>query len=207
MNASRPWRAAAAIAAGFAVFTAWYVPPGFAQLSPPSAAGATFVSVTPLAGGGAVSTPVDAHGGFRLEGLSAGPHRLTVTSHKAAKQTQAVSFGERSRAAPPPSADESSTGSATTASAARNRPDTAKNTIRNVKARTAAPPSGGVSSNSPSGGPAAAAGPMKIDGGMPNRISMNVSVGRMVQPIDVDGDGIVVEVGPDGVVEGQLSAR
>jgi hypothetical protein len=44
-------------------------------------------------------------------------------------------------------------------------------------------------------------------GSMPARISMNVTVARQTQAVDVDGKAIDVEVGPDGVVTGKVAAR
>jgi hypothetical protein len=41
-----------------------------------------------------------------------------------------------------------------------------------------------------------------INGGMPNRISMNVTVAKRVMPLVVDGDGTDVTVGSDGLLEG-----
>jgi hypothetical protein len=47
----------------------------------------------------------------------------------------------------------------------------------------------------------------KIDGNMPHRISMNVTVARQTQAVDVDGKALDVEVGPDGVLTGKVAAR
>jgi hypothetical protein len=45
-------------------------------------------------------------------------------------------------------------------------------------------------------------------GTMPQRISMNVTVGkRTSQPADVDGDGLDVEVGADGTLNGNATPR
>jgi hypothetical protein len=47
----------------------------------------------------------------------------------------------------------------------------------------------------------------KIDGNMPHRISMNVTVARQTQAVDIDGKALDVEVGPDGVLTGKVAAR
>jgi hypothetical protein len=52
-----------------------------------------------------------------------------------------------------------------------------------------------------------AAKPNQAAGSMPNRISMNVTVARQTQAVDVDGKAIDLEVGPDGLVTGKVAAR
>jgi hypothetical protein len=46
-----------------------------------------------------------------------------------------------------------------------------------------------------------------INGGMPNRISMNVTVARQTGLAEVDGAPIGVSVGPDGNLSGKVSAK
>lgn len=41
---------------------------------------------------------------------------------------------------------------------------------------------------------------------MPNRISMNMTIGRQTQVVQVDGPGVEVEVGADGRLSGQVAA-
>jgi hypothetical protein len=44
-----------------------------------------------------------------------------------------------------------------------------------------------------------------INQGMPNRISMNVTVARQTRPADVDGDGHDITVGDDGIAAGVIA--
>lgn len=202
MKLSPTWLAAAVIAAAISVN-------GLTQNAPEPTAEARVVAVTPLVEGTPITVPTDASGAFRITGLAAGLYRVNLRQAGGGKSTQGATFGERvNRTRPGPS--EPDEGETPTATVARHRGDlTTKAIILNVRARTAAPPTTSVSSTPAGGGQAASASyaKTKIDGGMPSRISMNVRVGRRVQPVDVDGDGVVVEVGPDGVLEGQLSAR
>ena len=46
-----------------------------------------------------------------------------------------------------------------------------------------------------------------INGGMPNRISMNVTVARQTRPAEVDGAPIEVDVGADGTLSGRVAAQ
>jgi hypothetical protein len=46
-----------------------------------------------------------------------------------------------------------------------------------------------------------------INGGMPNRISMNVTVARQTQSMQVDGAPIEVDVGQDGGLTGRATAQ
>lgn len=42
---------------------------------------------------------------------------------------------------------------------------------------------------------------------MPNRISMNVTVGRQTRPAELDGAPIEVDVGADGTLSGRVAAQ
>jgi hypothetical protein len=46
-----------------------------------------------------------------------------------------------------------------------------------------------------------------VNGGMPNRISMNVTVGRQTRPAELDGAPIEVDVGADGTLSGRVAAQ
>ena len=46
-----------------------------------------------------------------------------------------------------------------------------------------------------------------INGGMPNRISMNVTVARQTRSAEVDGAPIEVDVGADGALSGRVAAQ
>lgn len=46
-----------------------------------------------------------------------------------------------------------------------------------------------------------------INGGMPNRISMNVTVARQTQSMQIDGAPIEVDVGQDGSLTGRATAQ
>jgi hypothetical protein len=46
-----------------------------------------------------------------------------------------------------------------------------------------------------------------VNGSMPNRISMNVTVAKQTATLAVDDTALDVQVGPDGVLAGQVAAR
>jgi hypothetical protein len=46
-----------------------------------------------------------------------------------------------------------------------------------------------------------------VNGGMPNRISMNVTVARQTRPAELDGAPIEVDVGTDGTLSGRVAAQ
>jgi hypothetical protein len=46
-----------------------------------------------------------------------------------------------------------------------------------------------------------------VNGGMPNRISMNVTVGGQTRPAELDGAPIEVDVGADGTLSGRVAAQ
>jgi hypothetical protein len=56
------------------------------------------------------------------------------------------------------------------------------------------------------GSGAARSGVNNINNNMPNRISMNVTIGRRVMPLVVDADGTDVTVGSDGLLEGSAKS-
>ncbi|MCU0974728.1 MAG: hypothetical protein MUC71_00250 [Steroidobacteraceae bacterium] len=154
--------------------------------------------MTPVTGGEATSAPIGGDGQFKLSGLPPGRYRLAITS-RPAKQTQGATFGERVNAGIKPTGPSVADG--TGASGAKSKHDTAKNSISNVRVHeSGGPAQGGTSA-------AAAEGKYKIDGGMPNRISMNVTVGRTTRALEVDGEAIEVEVAPGGVLAGRVSAK
>lgn len=68
----------------------------------------------------------------------------------------------------------------------------------------------GAVSNVRPGGPSAAASAAayaNVDqNSMPNRISMNMTIGRQTQVVQVDGPGVEVEVGADGRLSGEVAA-
>lgn len=154
------------------------------------------VMLAPVSGKGGVAVPIAGDGSFKLVGLAPGPYRLAVTSTAIAKQTQGATFGEKVNAGL------AAAGSALAQGASVAKHDTAKNSVGNVRAREAAPPDPAASPSSPS---AQAAHVNNINGGMPNRISMNVTIAKQTQSLDVDGAPIVVEVGPDGSLTGRAS--
>lgn len=175
--------------------------PGAAAAAQPKAGrpvgSSAFVTVSPAGGGESTSAPIGGDGEFKLSGLAPGRYRLAITS-RPAKQTQGATFGERVNAGITSAGSSVADGSG--AAAGKTRHDTAKNSVGNVRARVAGGPAQGSTG-------AAAQGKAKIDSGMPNRISMNVSVGRMSRTLEVDGDAVEVEVGPGGVLTGRVSAK
>lgn len=46
-----------------------------------------------------------------------------------------------------------------------------------------------------------------IDGGMPNRLSMNVTVGKQNHVVDVDGPGVEVDIAAGQALTGRVTAR
>lgn len=157
-----------------------------------------FVTVIPVPGGEASSVPIGGDGEFRLSGLAPGRYRLAITS-RPAKQTQGATFGERVNAGIQTAGSAVADGSG--AASAKGKHDTAKNSISNVRATQSGGPAEGNS------GAPAAEGRAKIDSGMPARISMNVTVARVSRVLEVDGKAIEVEVGPDGVLTGRVTAK
>lgn len=163
---------------------------------------ARYVTATPASGGQAVSAAIASDGSFRIARLAPGPYRLSITSGTtAAKQTQGATFGEKVnsglQAAGSAVAQGASTGAA--------KHDTAKNSVGNVRGREATPATEPATDTSTSS-PATQKGINNINGGMPNRISMNVTVARQTQRIEVDGAPVAVEVGADGQLSGRVAA-
>ncbi|HUG10626.1 MAG TPA: hypothetical protein VMM36_06410 [Opitutaceae bacterium] len=140
------------------------------------------------------------------------------------KQTQGATFGEKVNAG------------LATAGNSKTKHDTAKNSIGNIRAReetqaggvsvaagdvtgdghaTDAPAESSAAVSSVStmaggaGGGAAAAAYAKenINSGMPNRISMNVTVPKQNFAVIADGDPVVVQVDADGTFAGRASVQ
>ncbi len=65
---------------------------------------------------------------------------------------------------------------------------------------------GNVQPGGPSTAASAAAYARVDQNSMPNRISMNMTIGRQMQVVQVDGPGVEVEVGADGRLSGQVAA-
>jgi hypothetical protein len=150
--------------------------PGGAVLS------AKLVSLAPVGAGEAASAALGADGSFGFEGLAPGRYQLSLRLQPVPKQTQAPSFGERRNA-----------GAAQDAAAAS---DTAQNSVSAVGSVKP----GGL------GGGASSAAYARMNGGMPNRISMNVTVARRTLAAEVDGPAVEVEVGADGKLSGLARA-
>ncbi len=162
--------------------------PGGAVLS------SAHVALVPAAGGSGVAAPLAGDGSFAMRGLAPGRYRLALKSGAVPKQTQGATFGEKVNAGL------HSAGSAVASGAKvpKTKHDTAKNSIGNVRAREAGP-----------SGPAAPADGAKVgvDGGMPNRLSMNVTVAKRSHTVELDGADVEVEVGDDGTLAGQVTPR
>jgi len=154
------------------------------------------VAVASVAGGAIVAAPIASDGTFRLEGLAPGRYRLAVTSTSVPKQTQGATFGEKVNAGL------ATTGSAVASGASATRHDTAKNSIGNIRAAEPASPAPAADSSS---APQAAIN--NINGGMPNRISMNVTVAKQAFVLEVDGAPVEIEVDAGGVLSGRVAAR
>lgn len=152
------------------------------------------IAVASSQGGAITAAPIAGDGTFRLNGLPPGVYRLAVTSTTVAKQTQGATFGEKVNAGL------HAAGGALAQGSAISRHDTAKNSVGNVRGREAL-------SDVPTVDPAAAnAHAVNSTNSMPNRISMNVTVGRQTQQAVVDETVVQVEVGADGVLAGRVAA-
>jgi hypothetical protein len=154
------------------------------------------VTLVPVAGGASVAAPIATDGTFRVTGLGPGRYRLSLSSVTVPKQTQGATFGEKVNAGM------ASAGSAV-ASGTGAKHDTAKNSVSNMRGREAPPPA-----SAPAPDSSIAASSAKIDtSGMPNRISMNVTLPRQNYVVDVDGASVDTDVGADGVLSGRVTAR
>jgi len=143
------------------------------------------VLLTPVGGGKTVSCDLADDGSFELKGLKPGTYHLRISMNVTVpKQTQGATFGEKVNSGK--------------ASEAGNRAkhDTAKNSIGNIRART-----GG---NETEGG--AGKNVDNVNGGMPNRISMNVTVAKQNLTASEDGESVNVQVDEDGTLAGRASA-
>ena len=161
---------------------------------------ARYATVTPASGGTAVSTPIAGDGSFAFTGLAPGPYRLTLASSSAPKQTQGATFGEKVNAGLHAAGSAVSQGARTTTT----KHDTAMNSVGNIR-REAAPSSVPASDTSTTA-EAAQKGINGINGGMPNRISMNVTIARQSRMVDVDGAPIDVAVASDGSLTGRVAS-
>ena len=160
---------------------------------------ARYATAVPVSGGSAVSTPIAGDGSFNFAALTPGPYRLAIASSSVPKQTQGATFGEKVNAGLHAAGSAVSQGATTV-----TKHDTAMNSVGNVRGREAAPspaPASDVSTT----GQAAQKGVNGINGGMPNRISMNVTVARQTRTIDVDGAPLDVTVGADGNLAGRAA--
>jgi len=154
------------------------------------------VIVAPVAGGDGVAVPIAGDGTFHIAGLKPGRYRLIVSSTPVAKQTQGATFGEKVNAGLHAAGSAMATGTGS-----KTKHDTAKNSVANVRRETA-PPAPPVSPP-----PTEDAAKLKVDGGMPNRISMNVTVPKQNYVVDVDGAPVEVDVDPSGSLSGTATAR
>ncbi len=154
------------------------------------------VTLTPVAGGAIVTVAIAGDGSFKATGLKAGSYRLALSSG-AGKQTQGATFGEKVNAGL------ASAGSAVAQGASAPVHDATQNPAGN--ART--PATTAASSAAAPGSQTAKSGINGINGGMPNRISMNVTVARQTRPAEVDGAPIDVEVAADGVLVGRVAPQ
>lgn len=75
-----------------------------------------------------------------------------------------------------------------------------------VPKQTQAPSFGERAKTGGLGGGASSAAYARVNDGMPNRISMNVTVARRTLTAEVDGPVVEVEVGPDGKLSGLAQA-
>lgn len=135
----------------------------------------------PEAGGQELTAAIGADGSFRFGQLRPGRYALALRSAAIGRQTQATSFGERAAASP------------CAVPGAEGGPAAAVSSVGSL--------AGGHG-----GGAASAAYARTGYGAMPNRISMNVTVGRRTTAADLDGEAITVEVGADGVLSGSAMA-
>lgn len=188
------------------------------------AAAASYAATGRAAPSPAVTCPIAEDGTFSFKGMKPGAYEFRITFHagprqttdtSSTKQTQGATFGEKVNAG------------LATAGNAKTKHDTAKNSVGNIRAREETQAGGvtvatgdvtgdrsaAVSSVSSlaggAGGGAAAASyaKMNIDGSMPNRISMNVTVPKQNFTVVSDGDPVVVQVGTDGTFAGRASVN
>lgn len=153
------------------------------------------VIVAPVAGGDGVAVPIAGDGTFHIAGLKPGRYRLIVSSTPVAKQTQGATFGEKVNAGLHAAGSAMATGAGS-----KTKHETVKNSVANVRRETAPPAP-------PAPPPTDEAAKLKIDGGMPNRISMNVTVPKQNYVVDVDGAPVEVDVDPTGSLSGTATAR
>lgn len=136
---------------------------------------AVLVSAAPAPGGVRHEFPIDDAGAFTARGLKPGTYRLTLSATSPSsvpKQTQGATFGEKVNAGLHAAGSAIQQGAS-----AKAGHDTPKNSVGNVRGR--------VDQNS-----------------MPNRISMNVTIAKRTQLLEVDGAPMEVVVGADGTLTG-----
>lgn len=161
-----------------------------------------YVTATPASGGQAASAAIASDGSFSIAGLAPGPYRLSITSSLTVpKQTQGATFGEKVNAGLHAAGSAVAQGAPATAT----KHDTAKNSVGNIRAREGTPAADSATDASTSTA-ATQKGINGINGGMPNRISMNVTVARQTHGVEVDGAPVPVDVGADGMLAGRVAA-
>ena len=138
------------------------------------------VTVTPVGGGAATTASVDANGAFALTGLAPGHYHVALASVTVPKQTQGATFGEKVNAGVNAAGSAVSQG----APAGEARHEMAKNSIGNIRGR--------IDPN---------------NGGMPARISMNLTVGRTSRVLEIDGAPVDIEIGADRRLTGVISSK
>lgn len=142
-----------------------------------------------------MTAPIAADGSFRFATLTPGGYRLALLSGSVPKQTQGATFGEKVNAGL------QAAGGAVSQGATAARHDTAKNSVGNIRAREAAPSAAPASDTS---APVQATQKDNINNGMPNRISMNVSIAKQSRTVEIDGAAVEVHVGADGTLAGRV---
>jgi hypothetical protein len=176
------WLAAAASLITLLAGTAHAAPPvaaGAATLGGALPGGAVIsarsVILTPSGGGLSTAVPIGSDGAFRADGLKPGHYTLRIASVTVSKQTQGATFGEKVQAGLHQAGSALASGAQLVGSAAP----------------------------ADSAAPTAAAKGQPVRNDMPSRLSMNVTVARQApRSMDVDGDGIDVEVPADGAIAG-----
>ena len=140
---------------------------------------AVLVAAAPSPGGVRHEFPIDEAGSFSATGLKPGTYRLSLITTPPStmpKQAQGATVGEKV------SSGLHAAGSAIQQGAsAKTSHDTPKNGVGNVRGR--------IDQNS-----------------MPNRISMNVTIAKRTQLLQIDGAPMDVIVGANGKLTGSVSA-
>jgi hypothetical protein len=194
------------------------------------AAAASYAATGRAAPAPAATCAISEDGTFSFKGLKPGAYELRISFPTGPRQTTDVATTRQT-----PKTDFGSVIKAgdEKADASKTKHDTVKNSIGNIRAReqaqaggvsvaagdvtgdgraesTAKPAVSSVSTLSGgAGGGAAAASYAKenINGGMPNRISMNVTTPKQNFTVVSDGDPVVVQVGADGTFSARASVN